>query len=214
LKLKPPCLKTKTESTLAGYCVLKKCYPPCRRGTPPISRLSAKQGRNTWLGGSKGEHTLNTRIRVTAGGLLTVLFVLLLTACAWPSQPGGTAWGSGAFDSNGERIYFTATSERGIQITYTGGPAAGMMMGGGDLTCASCHGPDGQGGIHTMHMETMEALDIRWAVLQDEFDVEKFRLAVVEGQDPDGTQLDSDMPRWDIGDDDLADLIAFLKTLP
>ncbi len=31
----------------------------------------------------------------------------------------GTAWGTGAFRSNGERIYFTATSERGTEITYT-----------------------------------------------------------------------------------------------
>jgi mono/diheme cytochrome c family protein len=38
-------------------------------------------------------------------------------------------------------------------------------------------------------------------------------LAVSEGQDPDGTQLNTDMPRWNIGDDDLADLIAYLKTL-
>ena len=29
----------------------------------------------------------------------------------------GTAWGTGVFRSNGERIYFTATSERGTEIT-------------------------------------------------------------------------------------------------
>ena len=46
---------------------------------------------------------------------------------------GGTSWGKGAFRSNGERIYFTATSERGPEITYTGGPTSTgwMMMGGG-----------------------------------------------------------------------------------
>jgi hypothetical protein len=45
---------------------------------------------------------------------------------------GGTAWGTGAFRSNGERIYFTATSERSTSITYTGGPSSSgwMMMGG------------------------------------------------------------------------------------
>jgi mono/diheme cytochrome c family protein len=129
-------------------------------------------------------------------------------------QPGGTAWGVGAFDSNGERIYFTATSERGTPITYTGGPVTGMMMGGGYLACASCHGPDGRGGLHRMHMQIMDAPDIRWSTLQGEFDAEKFRLAVGEGKDPDGTQLTTDMPRWNISNDDLADLIAFLKTLP
>jgi len=58
------------------------------------------------------------------------------------------------------------------------------------------------------------AKDIRWSVLQPEFDAEKFRLAVVKGQDPDGPQLKPDMPRWNISKDDLADLITFLKTLP
>ena len=32
----------------------------------------------------------------------------------------GTAWGTGAFHSNGERVYFTATIERGTEISYTG----------------------------------------------------------------------------------------------
>ncbi len=124
----------------------------------------------------------------------------------------------GAFRSNGERIYFTATSERGTEITYTGGPASNgwmMMGGGGRLACASCHGPDGRGGEHSMGMmQVMDATDIRWSALEGEFDPEKFRLAVVEGKDPDGTQLNTDMPRWNIGNDDLADLIAYLKTLP
>jgi cytochrome c oxidase subunit 2 len=129
---------------------------------------------------------------------------------------GGTAWGAGAFRSNGERIYFTATSERGTAITYTGGPASsGWMMGSGQLACASCHGTDGRGGVHRMGMnQVMDAKDIRWSVLQGEFDPEKFRLAVVKGQDPDGTQLKSDMRRWTISDDDLADVIVYLKTLP
>ena len=129
---------------------------------------------------------------------------------------GGTGWGAGAFGSNGERIYFTSTSERGTAITYTGGPASGgWMMMGGQLACVSCHGPNGRGGKHNMGMtQVMDAKDIRWSVLQPEFDAEKFRLAVVKGQDPDGTQLKPDMPRWNISNEDLADLIAFLKTLP
>ena len=163
---------------------------------------------------------MNREISIIANGLLAVIATLLLAACASRPQSvgsSGTAWGTGAFRSNGERIYFTATSERGTAITYTGGPASnGWMMGdGGRLVCASCHGPDGRGGIHSMGMmQVMDAKDIRWSVLQDEFDAEKFRLAVVKGQDPDGTQLEPDMPRWNISDDDLADLIAYLKTLP
>jgi hypothetical protein len=63
-------------------------------------------------------------------------------------------------------------------------------------------------------MQVMDAADIRWSVLEGEFDPEKFRLAVVEGQDSDGMQFNTDMPRWIIGNDDLADLIDYLKTLP
>jgi cytochrome c oxidase subunit 2 len=88
-------------------------------------------------------------------------------------------------------------------------------MVGRQLACVSCHGPGGQGGKHSMgRMQVMDAKDIRWSVLQDEFDAGKFRLAVVNGQDPDGSQLNSDMPRWNISDNDLADLVEYLKTLP
>ena len=155
---------------------------------------------------------MNREIKITAHGLLAVIVPLLLAACG----SNGTAWGTGAFRSNGERIYFTATSERGGAIPYTGGPASsGGMMSGGRLACAACHGPDGRGGVHTMMgMQTMTAKDIRWSVLKNEFDAERFRLAVTNGQDPDGTQLSTDMPRWNIGNDDLADLIAYLKTVP
>lgn len=162
---------------------------------------------------------MNRRFKTIMIGLLAVIIALLLAACA-ASQPSsgtsGTAWGTGAFRSNGERIYFTATSERGTAITYANGPtASGWMMRGGQLACASCHGPNGQGGVHNMGMmQTMTAKDIRWSVLQSEFDAEKFGLAVTKGQDPDGTQLSTDMPRWNIGKDDQADLIAYLKTLP
>ena len=65
---------------------------------------------------------MNWKIKMIANGLLAVIVTLLLAACA-SSPPsvgsGGTAWGTGAFGSNGERIYFTGTSERGTAITYT-----------------------------------------------------------------------------------------------
>ena len=144
-----------------------------------------------------------------------------------PGMHGGTAWGEGAFDSNGERIYFTATNDRGERIRYTGEPQIGMMMGG-YLACASCHGPDGRGGEHFMHMQVMDAPDIRWSALvsedeehregehgeHSEYDFEDFRTAVVEGQHPDGDQLSTDMPRWEIGNSDLSDLAEYLMSLP
>ena len=180
------------------------------------------------MGGMTGNNPLSTNAGTS--GLASAMAVFMGSAmnrsgltladmqALMNKMNGGTAWGTGAgtFRSNGERIYFTATSERGTAITYTGGPASsGWMMMGGQLACVSCHGPNGLGGKHTMGMmQVMDAKDIRWSVLQPEFDAEKFRLAVMKGQDPDGTQLNPDMPRWNINEDDLADLIAFLKTLP
>ena len=40
-----------------------------------------------------------------------------------------------------------------------------------------------------------------------------FRTAVIEGKHPAGDQLSSDMPRWQMSDQDLSDLFAFLKTI-
>lgn len=130
--------------------------------------------------------------------------------------PGGTARGAGAFCSNGERIYFTAKSERGAEITDTGGPSSnGWMMKGGRLAGVSCHGPNGRKGRHSMGMmQMMDSKEVRWSVLQPEFNAEKFKLAVVKSQSPDGTLLKPGMPRWNISNDNIADLIVFLKPLP
>ncbi|MFZ2096434.1 MAG: hypothetical protein WAV05_07325 [Anaerolineales bacterium] len=70
-----------------------------------------------------------------------------------------------------------------------------MMGRVGSLACASCHGPYGRDCIHNMGMmREIDVKDIRWKTLEDEFNTEKFRLAVEEGKDPDGTQLSLDMP--------------------
>lgn len=130
---------------------------------------------------------------------------------------------------NGERIYFTATDEEGERISYRGGPNFGGMMMGSYLTCSTCHGPEARGGTHFMHMQVMNAPDIRYEALQGEagehggnehgdeggeYTLEDFRLAVIEGKHPNGETLSHDMPRWEMSDEDLADLFAFLKSIP
>ena len=152
--------------------------------------------------------------------LMTLSF--LLAACK-PSTQGGHVLTEGSDSQNGERIYFTAISGRGDQITYTGGPGLGGMMMGSYLTCAACHGPEGQGGVHQMHMTVMNAPDIRYSALSTmpemqhsthSYGLADFKLAVEGGQHPDGEELNADMPRWNMSDADLQDLLAFLKTLP
>ena len=168
---------------------------------------------------------------------LIVLGSLFLIACGFlypfGRSPRGMGpsfgyWG-GDYETNGEQIYFTATNDRGEYIRFTDGPAFGGMMGG-SLSCASCHGDDGRGGQHVMHMDVMDAPDIRFDALSaeesehqgddqedehgEEYDLATFRQAVVLGQHPDGDALSRDMPRWQLSDEDLADLLEYLKTLP
>jgi mono/diheme cytochrome c family protein len=162
---------------------------------------------------------------------IPILLIILLLPIFYLFSEEGTAWGPGAFKSNGERIYFTATSERGTRITYKDGFDMGMMMMHGRLACASCHGPDGRGGQHIMHMRFMDSPDIRWSALEKEeehheieesekhehkhegYDLDMFRMAIIEGKHPDGKPLESNMPRWRISEEDLIDLADHLKSL-
>jgi len=135
---------------------------------------------------------------------LKIIFVLgialVLIGCNTKTDQNnrnGTAWGVGSFGSNGKRIYFSSTTERGSAITYTGGPSTGMMMMGGNLACVSCHGTDARGGKHIMNMKTMHVPDIRWSSLAEDhtemgkhedekiYSFEDFRNAVENGKHPD-----------------------------
>jgi len=154
--------------------------------------------------------------------LFIIVGSMLALACGffWRGASGFTP--NAPFASNGEQIYFTAINAKGEPIRYTGGARYGGMMMGGRLACVSCHGVDGRGGPHWMHMQPMDAPDIRYsALVKDEheggameYDLEMFRQAVVLGQHPDGEALSADMPRWSLSDEDLAALFEYLKTLP
>jgi len=164
------------------------------------------------------------------------LLALLTLACGafWEipqfsrQAPGIGAEIEAGSAANGERIYFTATNADGERIPYRGGPSFGGMMGT-YLSCAACHGPEARGGTHFMHMQVMDAPDIRYQALSGEagehddeghadehgaYTLEDFRLAVVDGKHPDGESLSRDMPRWRMSEQDLVDLFEFLKSIP
>lgn len=143
----------------------------------------------------------------------------------WPGGPvGGGLFES--YESNGEQIYWTGTSQTGPPIIADMG--GGGMMGRrgmqGGMGCATCHGPNGEGGTVGMMMGTFTAPNIQWSELTeaghgDEHDEhepytdETFKRAVTQGVDPAGEPLEWPMPRWDMTDAQLEDLIAYLKTL-
>ncbi len=130
-----------------------------------------------------------------------------------------------SYDTNGERIYFTATSESGNYISYSG--SIRMMH---SIACANCHGADGKGGRVHMMMWSFETPDITWDHLTSEehheegnnteeheehppYTEETIRQAIIEGINPAGEPLDDVMPRWRMSQNDLDDLIEYLKTL-
>ncbi len=152
-------------------------------------------------------------------GIFTSVMTLAATGCKSevpaPEPVNTSQIEKTTYRSNGEQIYVTATSQRGSTIDTKVDPAGKEnSMGGMKMPCISCHGPDGHGGPDQKGaMGTAPAKDIRWSKLEKEYNPEKFRLAITEGKDADGTQLKADMPRWNIGKEDVADLIEYLKQL-
>jgi hypothetical protein len=167
-------------------------------------------------------------IRIVIG----ILTMTVLTGCGFV---GGSrlfpSFQGDGFDSNGERIYFTGTNERGERIRYSGGPPFGGMMMTSSLSCASCHGSDGRGGVHTMHMQVMDAPDIRWSTIssgehgdhgeeteeeegETAYDRDSFFRVIRDGIEPSGHALSRDMPRWNMRDEDLEDLLHYLESMP
>ena len=168
------------------------------------------------------------KVKMITLGAMLVLIGIVITGCTGLSRQSADQIGtelSGV--ANGERIYFTGLDWKGEQIPYSDGPDFSGMMMGSYLTCATCHGPTGSGGQHTMPMQVMYAPPINGDALIEMmneesgetpqpggYSIDSFRSAVVEGKHPDGDTLNTDMPRWAINDQDLEELLAFLKTIP
>jgi cytochrome c oxidase subunit 2 len=170
---------------------------------------------------------LTTTILILALSILTIGSILISN---WFFLPDGASrvphrerlYFNG-FSSNGERIFLTGTSDTGSPISSR---MEGMQrMPPGRMSCASCHGADAHGGTVQMMMTGVEAPDIRWEHLTNEdhaeehgeqhptYTRETFERAVTEGLDPEGEELHWMMPRWDMTQAQLDDLIAFLQTL-
>lgn len=124
------------------------------------------------------------------------------------------------FDSNGELIYYTGYNESGSPIQIEYGPRWIYMHGG---SCVNCHGTDGKGGSSVM-MSPVIPPDIRYNVLTSEehndeeeehppYNNETIKQAIRDGLDPAGESLDIIMPRWDLSDSDMNDLLEYLKKL-
>jgi cytochrome c oxidase subunit 2 len=92
-----------------------------------------------------------------------------------------------------------------------------MMQG--RLACVNCHGPKGKGGTINMMMQRFDVSNITWTELTSPgsdhppFTEEAVKRAITQGIDETGADLKYPMPRWQMSDSDLNDLVIFLKTL-
>ena len=133
----------------------------------------------------------------------------------------GGVYDKGSYASNGERIYYLGIDGNEQKIAFRGGPHWLRMMGG---SCINCHGPDGKGGLPVM-MGTHIPGDIRYSALisgqhhdeeegeEEAYTDEDIRRAIREAVEPSGKQMDRTMPRWKISDQDLDDLLEYLREL-
>jgi hypothetical protein len=124
-----------------------------------------------------------------------------------------------SYDSLGQRIYFTGEDADGNRIPRDGG--WGMMASGG---CVTCHGSNGTGGAFGGMMGgRLNIPDIRYETLtspheeegstEDAWTDEDIATAIRTGEEPSGDQLSRYMPRWDMSDEDVRAVIAYLKEL-
>lgn len=132
--------------------------------------------------------------------------------------------GGVAFSSNGQRIYYTAAGADGVPIPRTVA-GSGMMGRGmiGAVACVDCHGEDGRGGNAGTMYGVVEIPDIRYSALASvrsengaatpawtDSDIAR---AIREGIEPDGQRLAAPMPRFDMTETEIGDVIAYLKEL-
>ncbi|HEY3373618.1 MAG TPA: cytochrome c [Candidatus Aquicultor sp.] len=113
------------------------------------------------------------------------------------SSSSTTSSGATGSVSNGRDIFVNGKSSHD-KITFTGGKARSSGA------CANCHGANGKGGIGP---------NITYGALKESgFTDARIKRAITSGLDEKGDPLQG-MPHYKMSNQDLNDLIAYLKTL-
>jgi ABC-type branched-subunit amino acid transport system substrate-binding protein len=146
------------------------------------------------------------------------------TNAASGSQAQAASAGVGALtpeEKRGKQIYLRGTSASGREITAYLGEAS-LEVPGSAITCAGCHGADGQGkpeGGVTPSNLTWAALTKPSGVVHASgrkhppYTERTLELALTRGLDPAGNHLLNVMPRYQMTREDMNDLIAYIKRL-
>ncbi len=152
--------------------------------------------------------------RTKHGGLLVLAVSAVLAALPAAAELNEA-------QQRGKQIYFEGTSPRGTDITAVVGDEAALLPGSA-MVCSSCHGSDGlgrpEGGVIP--------LDIRWSEMvksyghvhhdgrrHPAFDDDSAALSIVAGVDSANNTLDRSMPIYQMSQQDIDDLVAYMKVL-
>lgn len=118
-------------------------------------------------------------------------------------------------EQRGRHIYLRGESPAGRPIAAL---VSGAELAATVFACGTCHGPDGRG----VAEGSIEPSDIRGSVLREtllagrrrpRYDDERLARAIREGADSAGNPLSPVMPRFRMADEDLSDLVSYLKRL-
>ena len=147
--------------------------------------------------------------------------ILLLHGIVFPISVSAQESVLSEAQERGKYVYETGKSRKRRIITanlQAGAPPVPAEI----LPCMNCHGADGRG---AEEYTEVAPLNINWfAMVQSgqhthakrshaAFDEASVARSIVDGVDPDGNPLDAAMPRYNISDDDMADLIEYLKIM-
>lgn len=121
----------------------------------------------------------------------------------------------------GKQIYIEGTSPRGGAINAIVGEEASLLPAAA-IPCTNCHGYDGLGRPEGGVVPT----DVRWSQLiktyghvhengrrHPAFDDNSVARSITAGIDPAANQLDRSMPIYQMSEEDLDDLVAYMKIL-
>lgn len=164
-----------------------------------------------------------SRIREILGkkSIFATITFLFLTSFFFPFLPALHAGGLTPSEERGKQIYVKGKSPRGNSIeAYIGNEQ--VKVPATVATCGSCHGSDGLGRPEAGVIPS----NIRWSQLAKSYgntsptgrkyppyNEESLKECIADGLDPAGNHLDSSMPIYDMADEDLDDLISYLKKL-
>jgi ABC-type branched-subunit amino acid transport system substrate-binding protein len=150
------------------------------------------------------------------------LTALLIYAIALFAVPAGAAAGAlNESEARGKQIYFSGASPAGEPITAYFGEKK-QALPGQAATCGSCHGHDGTGRPESGLIPT----NITWKYMTKSyghihasglahgpFDEASLKHYLKTGVYPGGETGDPDMPLYTLSEQDMNDLVAFMKRL-